>query len=191
VASAVLHGNARTLGWLLAASGAGALVGTLVVVPLAQSLKRAGVVVGSAVFWMGVWFVAFSIATWLPFSMVSLFLVSLAAPVVFTTATGLIQVLAPPNMRARLLGLMVMISFGMQPLASLTLGYGAQVVGTPIAMLISGSLMVGSALRMLVMRPKLRQWELDPQPAEATPVSLHEDSEVRRLSAQRVALDGE
>ena len=191
VASAVLHGNARTLGWLLAASGAGALVGTLVVVPLAQSLKRAGVVVGSAVFWMGVWFVAFSIATWLPFSMMSLFLVSLAAPVVFTTATGLIQVLAPPNMRARLLGLMVMISFGMQPFASLILGYGAKVVGTPIAVLISGSLMVGSALLMLGLRPKLRQWELDPQPAEATPVSLQEDSEVRRLSVQRVALDGE
>ena len=51
--------------------------------------------------------------------------------------------------------------------------------------------MLGSALIMLVLRPKLRQWELDPQPADATPVSLPENSEVRRLSVQRVALDGE
>jgi len=191
VADAVLKGNARTLSWLMAASGAGALVGTLVIVPLAQSLKRAGVVVGSAVFWMGLWFVAFSIATWLPFSLVSLFLVSMAVPVVFTTVTGLIQMLAPPNMRARLLSLMVMISFGMQPFSALLMGYGATAFGTPTAIRVSGSLLWASALLMLMLRPQLRHWELIPQATEVTTATTDKDNEAGRFAPSQAALDGE
>ena len=191
VADAVLKGNARTLSWLMAASGAGALVGTLVIVPLAQSLKRAGVVVGSAVGWMGLWFVVFSIATWLPFSLLSLFLVSMAAPVVFTTVTGLIQMLAPPNMRARLLSLMVMISFGMQPFSALLMGYGATAFGTPTAIFVSGSLLWASALLMLMLRPQLRQWELSPQAAEITAATTNKNNEAGLFAPSQAALDGE
>ncbi len=42
VADKVLHGDASTLGFLLGASGAGALVSTLVVTPIAQSFRRTG-----------------------------------------------------------------------------------------------------------------------------------------------------
>ncbi len=167
VASDVLHGDATTLGLLMAASGAGALAGTLFVVPLAQSLRRTGVAVWSAVLWIGVWFVVFSIETSLPLSALSLFFVSLGAPLVITMAMGLLQLLAPPDMRARLLSLFMMVSFGMQPLASLLIGYSAEHLGTPVAIQINALMLVGGAILMIVLRPKLRQWEARSIPAHA------------------------
>lgn len=167
VASDVLHGDATTLGLLMAASGAGALAGTLFVVPLAQSLRRTGVAVWSAVLWIGVWFVVFSMETSLPLSALSLFFVSLGAPLVITMAMGLLQLLAPPDMRARLLSLFMMVSFGMQPLASLLIGYSAEHLGTPVAIQINALMLVGGAILMIVLRPKLRQWEARSIPAHA------------------------
>jgi len=166
VASEVLKGDARTLGYLLASAGAGALVGTVILVPYTQSLRKTGIVVGSAVFWMGIWYMILSISTWLPLSLLSIFASGLAAPVVFTMAIGLLQVMAPPGMRARLLSLFVMVSFGMQPLASLLVGASAQVLGTPLAILINGLFLLAGPLMMLATRPNLRRWELSLQPVK-------------------------
>ncbi len=161
----VLHGNAQTLGILLAASGAGALVGTILIVPFAQSIRRVGLVVGSAVLWMGAWFIIFSTTTWLPLSVLSMFLISVAAPAVFTTSLGLIQVLSSPDMRGRLLSLFVTISFGTQPFASLLVGYTADLLTTPVAILLNGSFLMAGAVAMLVLRPGLRLWEVSKPPA--------------------------
>ena len=163
VASEVLRGGPQTLGWLMGASGAGALVGTLFVVPVAQSVKRFGLVVGLAVMWMGLWFLALSLSTWLPISLLCIFLGSTAAPVVIATTLGFLQLIAPPDMRARLVSFFVMVSFGMQPLASLLVGTSAEHLGTPLAILLNGALMITGALTLLVLRPALRRWELTPQ----------------------------
>lgn len=165
VATDVLHGQAEVLGWLMAASGAGALVSTLFVVPIAQAQRRIGVVVGGSVVWMGFWFMLLSASTWLPLSLVALFFTSLGAPIVFTTANGLLQVLSPANMRARLLSTFVMVSFGMQPFASLFIGYSAERLSTPSAILINGLLLVMAAALMLMLRPELRQWDVSAQPS--------------------------
>src|SRR5436190_8060712 len=98
VATDVLHGQAQVLGWLLAASGLGALFGTLVVVPAAQGQRRIGLVVGGLTMWMGTWIFIFSLSRWLPLSLVCVFLFSSGGPVVFTTANGLLQMLGPANM---------------------------------------------------------------------------------------------
>ena len=168
IASEVLKGDARTLGYLMATSGAGAFIGTVFLVPYAQSLRRTGMVVGSAVFWMGVWYVILSISTWLPLSLLCVFAFSLGAPVVFTMAIGLLQVLAPPGMRARLLSLFVMVSFGMQPLASLLVGTSAEQLGTPLAIRINGMFLLAGSVMMLAARPNLRRWELSLQPVKIT-----------------------
>jgi MFS family permease len=161
VATDVLHGQAQVLGWLLAASGLGALFGTLVVVPAAQGQPRIGLVVGALTMWMGAWIFIFSLSRWLPLSLVCLFLFSSGGPVVFTTANGLLQVLGPANMRARLLSTYVMVSFGLQPLASLLAGFSAEHLGTPTAIAINGLLLVLAAGLILLLRPKLRAWSVN------------------------------
>ena len=167
-ATDVLRGDAQTLGILLASSGAGALTGTLFVVPIAQTIRRTGVVVGTAVVWMGVWAIIFSTTTWLPLSAISMFFVSLGAPAVFTMVNGLLQFLAPPEMRARLLSLLLMVSFGLQPFASLLIGYSAELLTTPVAIEINGVLLLMGAGAMFALRPRLLQWEVSPVVGEAT-----------------------
>jgi MFS family permease len=167
-ATDVLQGDAQTLGILLASSGAGALAGTLFVVPIAQSMRRTGAVVGAAVVWMGVWAIVFSTTTWLPLSVVSMFFVSLGAPAVFTMVNGLLQFLAPPEMRARLLSLLLMVSFGLQPFASLLIGYSAELLSTPVAIEINGVLLLTGAGAMFALRPRLLRWEVSPPAGETT-----------------------
>jgi hypothetical protein len=149
----------------MSASGVGALVGVVFIVPYAQALRRAGLVVGSAVLWMGFWFIVFSQSTWLPLSLATVFLLSLGAPTVFTMALGLLQLMAPADMRARLLSLFVMVSFGLQPIASMWIGYSAQLLGPQTAILLNGLLLFAGAALMLLGRGELRSWRLSPQPA--------------------------
>jgi MFS family permease len=168
VVTTVLGGDAQALGLLLSASGVGALVGTLIVVPLVQPIRRTGVVIGLAVIWTGSWFFFFSFSTWLPLSMLFLFMVSMTVPVVLATANGLLQTLAPPTMRARLLSTYLTVIFGIQPVASLFVGYSADLLGPPRAMRINGLLMAAGGLLMLLARPELRRWQVhfqdSPQP---------------------------
>jgi predicted MFS family arabinose efflux permease len=162
VASDILKGDATTLGWLLASSGAGSLVATIFLAPIVQAQKRIGAVIGGLVLWMGVWFTLFSISTSLPFSLLCSFLGSMSAPLVMTTALGLIQQLSPATMRARLLSTFVMVSFGFQPFASLFVGFSADKLGTPIAILVNGIIMIVAVGVLFAARPALFRWEVNP-----------------------------
>lgn len=105
VADQVLGGQAATLGWLLSASGAGALLGTLVLVPLAHDVERVGLLAYGAATWVGLCQLILSMSTWLPLSLGCLFLSGLAFPVVITTVVASCSYSAPsrcdPACRAR------------------------------------------------------------------------------------------
>src|SRR6185436_19990742 len=119
VADHVLHGDARTYGLLSAASGAGALVSTIFILPLSQAAKRIGLIVSGASIWMGLFFFLLSQSTWLLLSMGAIFLISLGAPLVLTTGLGVMQIMSPGNMRARVISLFTMLTFGLQPISSI------------------------------------------------------------------------
>ncbi len=159
VVGKVLQGDAATLSWLMMSSGAGALIGTMFLAPLTQATRRTGAVLGGIIGWVGVWLVLFSEVNWLPLSLISLFFVSIGIPAVLTTTMGLMQVLAPADMRARLMSLFFTLSFGMQPVASLLAGYSADALTTPVAIRVNGLLLILGAVLMLVIRPALRKWE--------------------------------
>ena len=55
LAGDVLKGDAETLGLLLGASGAGALISTVIVTPLLQTRRRLGRVLAVCVMWAGAW----------------------------------------------------------------------------------------------------------------------------------------
>ncbi len=144
VADEVLHGDANTLGFITAASGAGALVGVTFLSPILQSMRRTGMLLSAAIIWMGFWFFLFGTTDNVLVAMFFMFMASLAPPTIITTCNGLIQVMSPTLMRARLLSLFVMVSFGMSPLAAILVGFSADRLGIDTTML---------------LRPKLRTWE--------------------------------
>ena len=159
VVSLVLGGGADMLGFLLASSGAGALVGALVLTPLAQRARRTGSMLAANVVWSGVWLVLFSFTRTFVFTAVTIFFVSMTIPVVLTTANGLLQILAPPDMRGRLLSLYLMISFGAQPIAALLIGIAADAFTPMGAILLNGVLMIVAAAALLGLRSGLLSWE--------------------------------
>jgi MFS family permease len=164
-AAEVLAGNAKTLGYLLASSGAGAFISTIFLLPVAQTRKRVGLLMGLAVIWAGLFFVLMSFFHWLPLAMGCLFATGLSLPLVIAMAMGLIQVLSPLQMRARLLSLFTMVSFGLQPLAAILIGVASESYGVARVMTINGSLLIITGLGMLALRKGLRDWQVQPGPA--------------------------
>ncbi|MBK7456258.1 MAG: MFS transporter [Anaerolineales bacterium] len=162
VADHVLNGDSQTFGLLFGASGAGALISTLILLPLSQASKRVGLIISGAAVWMGTFYFLLSRSTWLPLSMMAIFFVSLGAPLVLTTGLGVMQLMAPSNMRARIISLFTMLTFGLQPLSSLFIGYTAEVLGTQTVIMINSLCLVAGALLMFFFRNGLRDWELQP-----------------------------
>ena len=162
VADDVLNGDSQTFGLLMGSSGAGALISTLFLLPLSQQAKRIGRIVGAAATWMGVFYFLLSRSSFLPLSMLSIFFVSLGAPLVLTTGLGVMQLMAPGNMRARIISLFTMVSFGLQPISSLFIGYAAEFVGTQTIIMFNAACLLAGSVLMLAFRKGLAQWELKP-----------------------------
>ena len=162
VADHVLHGDSQTYGLLFGSSGAGALISTLVLLPLSQAAKRIGLIITAAAAWMGTFFLLLSQSTWIPVSMVSIFFVSLGAPLVLTTGLGVMQLMSPMDMRARIISLFTMLTFGLQPISSIAIGYSAEALGTQTAILINALCLITGAALMFFFRNGLRAWKLQP-----------------------------
>ena len=152
----VLKGNASTLGTLVGAAGAGALVGVVLVLPFVQRIKKSCFAIGGAVIWAGAWYIGFSFSASLPLAMLCQFMASLGAANVLTLSIGLAQELTPAHMRARIVSAFMMIIFGLQPVASFLVGKGADNIGINYMMLVSGTLMVVLPALLLAV-PALRR----------------------------------
>lgn len=182
-ASKVLNGGADALGLLMGSSGAGALFSALLVVPLAQKQRMVGKMLGGSMLWAAAWLLVFSFSDWMWLSMLAIAMVSIGVPVVMTTANGLLQLMAPPDMRARLISLMLMVGFGSQPLAALLMGRTAELLGPQRAVLISGLLLLAGTVAYFSVRPALRGWELGAGEAPpAPPVPLAETGATKPLA---------
>jgi hypothetical protein len=138
----ILKGDARTLGRLYGAAGAGALVGIVIVLPFVQKISRSCLAIGGAVVWSGCWYILFSFCSSLPLAMSCQFMASLGASNVLTLSLGLAQELTPVHLRARILSTFMMIIFGLQPLASWLVGVSADKFGIHTVMLVNGTLMI-------------------------------------------------
>lgn len=157
-AERTLSGGADLYGILMGASGAGALLAVLVIVPWAQSLRRTGLMLVSVLGIAGVLIMLFSVLQTRTLALAIYFFAGMCPPIILTTNNGLLQVLAPNEMRARILSLYLMVSFGLQPISNLWVGTVAELAGTPWAIRANGiALVLGAAVMLL--RPGLTGWE--------------------------------
>ncbi len=158
IADAVLKGGPELVGYLLAASGAGALFGVLIVAPQVQRVDRAGMALSVALLWSALWLVFTSFFTWAPLTILGIFFYSVSIPVVLATVGALIQILAPADMRARLLSVSSMLSTGMQPLGALMIGWMGNALGPMAAIRVNGIAMGAVALVLLLLHRQFRNW---------------------------------
>jgi MFS family permease len=159
LATVVLRGDSRTLGWLLGASGVGALIGSVLVTHLSRAIPRVGAALVGCTVWAGVMVACNSWSRTLPTAVSCIVATGLAVPFIFTTANGLTQMLAPVQMRGRLLSILLMAGFGLQPVVAIGIGWIGDRFGPSQALLINGLCLIGGGLLMMG-RPGLLGWQV-------------------------------
>jgi predicted MFS family arabinose efflux permease len=98
----------------------------------------------------GLFIVPFAITRNIYVSYVLLFFTNVALMIVFSTVTSLIQLLAPNEMRGRVMSIYMLAFRGGMPLGSLASGYMASQFGAPAVLVVNGSLLMAVAAYFLV-----------------------------------------
>src|SRR6185295_2538281 len=140
-ARSVFNADASTYSRLMAFSGAGSICGALVIAWLGK-FPRMGLTALLVQAVYGLLILAFASSRNLWLSSLLLFFTGGALMMVFSTVTSLVQLIAPDNMRGRVMSIYMVAFRGGMPLGSLASGYFATMIGTPKVIAINGVLLV-------------------------------------------------
>jgi len=154
----IYGGTAMELGWLMGASGIGALAGALY---LARRHGAGGLfrliincsIVFSALIFIFSWLTSVYLA--IPIiSMMSFFLT-----ILFSSASTFLQHEVPNQLRGRMMSIFTVTFFGLSPIGSIVGGAIAEVIGAPLTVAASGLICLFISV-VLLLRSKGRETEL-------------------------------
>jgi MFS family permease len=148
-AQKVFHEGADVYSHLMAFSGAGSIVGALMVAWLGK-YKKMGLTALLVQALYGALIIAFAMSRTLWLSDLLLFMTGMALMMVFSTVTSLVQLIAPNEMRGRVMSIYMLAFRGGMPLGSLVSGWLAGLIGAPMVIGINGGLLVLVAIYFLV-----------------------------------------
>ena len=154
-AGKVLHGDAHTLGWLTAASGAGAFSSALALA-MRKSIKGLTRTLQASVALLGVGLILFGLSHILWLSLILMVVVGFGLIQAAAVCNTIIQSLVPDDKRARVMGYYTMAFFGAAPFGSLMAGALAQHIGAPETVMLTGSLCIVGAAWFTLQLPKIR-----------------------------------
>jgi MFS family permease len=152
----ILHGDARTNGFLQSARGAGALVAALLIASLGRFHFR-GRLLTLGTLALPVAMALFALVRWTPLALVLIFGSGLSLILVFNLANALVQTFAPNELRGRIMSTYTLTFFGLMPIGSLGVGLTAERFGQPAAILIGAGIMLLAAAAIAVFMPHLRR----------------------------------
>jgi len=138
-AADVLGGGAHTLGFLMTATGGGALVGALwlasrrTVAGLPRNIAAAG-----AIFSLGLTGFALSTVLWL--SLALLVITGFGFIAMVASGNTLLQTIVEDTKRGRVIALFLMAYFGTTPIGGLAAGAVSARIGAPVTMAVCGAL---------------------------------------------------
>ncbi len=140
----VLGGDARTLGFLMASSGCGALVGTLYLASRAnvRGLKK---LIAFSTAGFGLCLAAFSISRAFLLSLILMWGVGLGLILQIAASNTLVQTVVDDDKRGRVMSFFTMAFLGVAPFGSILAGALAQRIGAPRTVLIGGLICVAAA----------------------------------------------
>jgi predicted MFS family arabinose efflux permease len=136
----VFHQDAAGYSWMMAFSGAGSVVGALMVAWLGRFPRMARTALTLQAV-LGLVLVAFASSRVLPLSYALLFCGSIAMMMVFALLTSLVQLEAPNDMRGRVVSIYMMAFRGGMPLGSIMAGAFAARTSAPLALMVTGGLL--------------------------------------------------
>jgi MFS family permease len=154
-ADRILHGGAAGLGWLMGASGVGALGGALLLASR-ENLKGLSRWVAVAASCFGAGLVAFSFSKNLHLSEILLVPIGFAMMIEMGSSNTLIQSMVPDRLRGRVMSVYSMMFMGMAPIGSLLSGAAADRIGAPLTVAGGGVICMAAAGVFWMWLPQIR-----------------------------------
>ena len=152
----ILLGGPHTLGFLMGASGLGALTGALF---LASRRTVVGlgrwIAVTSGLFGVGI--IAFAVSKDLLFSMVMMFVTGFGMMVQLASCNTILQTIVDEDKRGRVMSFFAVSFMGMAPFGSLFAGSMASVIGAPGTLVITGLCCMIGAILFYRRLPEIRR----------------------------------
>lgn len=151
----VLGGNAGTHGFLMGASGTGAL-GAALYLSTRKSVLGLGRILVVAAVLFGTGLIAFSYSSHIGISLGILVVTGSAAMLHMASSNTLIQTIVEEDKRGRVMSLYSMAILGISPIGSLLGGFLASRIGAPATVRVSGGLCIVAAILFAIHLPRLR-----------------------------------
>ena len=144
-ASQVLHGGAHTLGYLMGASGVGALI-SAISLALRKSVRGLTTMIQIAAVMFGSGLILFGLSHYFVLSLLLMIVVGFGMMQGLAASNTVIQTLVPEDKRGRVMSYYTMAFVGMAPFGSLLAGALAHRFGASHAVMITGAFcLIGAA----------------------------------------------
>lgn len=152
-----LNVNSSDLGILMTMMGVGALIGTLGLAAVRKFDRRGILLLGLGVFW-GIALVGLANSMIFPVAVPFLIIIGLVSSIYMSLNMTLTQLSATPEMRGRVMSIMMM-TFGLMPIGALPFGTIAEYIGTANSLTISGILLSLLTLAFAFAYPAFKRIE--------------------------------
>jgi MFS family permease len=156
IADQVLHGGPHTLGFLMGATGVGALGGA-VYLASRRSVLGLGRVIAVSAMWFGCGLIAFSLSRTLALSLVLMVVTGTGFMVQLASSNTVIQTIVREEMRGRVMAFYTMAFMGTAPFGSLLAGGLAARIGAPRTILLGGCACIAGGVAFSRQLPRLRE----------------------------------
>ncbi|MCS6806267.1 MAG: MFS transporter, partial [Blastocatellia bacterium] len=156
IARDVLRGGPHTFGFLMAASGVGALAGAIYMASR-KSIRGLGSIMtlSASLFGLGLIALALSRAVWL--SLIVMFVTGFGMIVQMAAGNTVLQTIVEDDKRGRVMSFYTMAFLGMAPFGSLFAGGLASQIGAPNTILLGGVFCIFGSILFARKLPSLRE----------------------------------
>ena len=155
-AAQVLHGDAHTLGFLMGATGVGALASGLSLV-FRKSVRGLVRMIPMAAAIFGIGLIAFGLSHLLWLSLLLQLVVGFGMMQGLTSSNTIIQTIVPEDRRGRVMSYYTIAFVGMAPFGSLLAGMLAHLIGAQKTVIVSGVACLAGAAWFWLQMPTLRR----------------------------------
>ncbi|HEY4110588.1 MFS transporter [Puia sp.] len=136
-AKEIFKGDATTFGYINSFVGVGSVIGTIYLASRKPGAHLKKILFVSTLI-LGVGLICFSQATNFPLALFFAVLAGFGSVAQFTISNIFVQSESAPEMRGRVIGILLMAIFGMMPLGSLLIGAVSEHAGAPVTVLAQG-----------------------------------------------------
>jgi len=155
-AKEILGGGSHTFGFLMGASGLGALTGALYLASRKKVLGLGKIIpLATSIFGLGL--LAFSFSRFIALSLVLMVLIGLGMMLQMASSNTILQTIVDEDKRGRVMSFYTMAFMGTAPFGSFLAGGLASSIGAPNTLLVGGIACLAGALYFVRKLPELRK----------------------------------